>query len=479
MLVPRIGEIKKQTNDADELFGIGQDVTVADAAQQMSRHHIGCLTVFDDNRNSVGIITERDMLSKVLAKSLSPKETLVRDIMTSSVFSCTSQTSINEAENLMATNQIRHLPILQKEKTVGMISSRDLIAYRMKSNKDMQVAAEQLAMLPAGLKSLELTDVVSLAINEVPKSFGADNAAFCLASKDLKEPVIHCKNCKRSHEQLIEAAVADKMPQTVRISNDTACDGCENYNGKVSKMVIPLRIHDQCSDNSEGQVISGFLCMCRPARQDEKIEQSQLYKASLLQQILNVNLTNAKLYESYQNARRDSETDPLTGVGTRRVLENVLKAECARSKRYQRIFSLAIVDFDRFKQINDKAGHAVGDQVLRQLAKLMRKNIRETDIILARYGGDEFVLVMPETNLSGAKVLLERIRRQVIKLPIPGVDGSTISSGITEWNPEPPDTPETMMERADSALYDAKRNGRNQVVTNTAGTCTSKLRASK
>ena len=94
----------------------------------------------------------------------------------------------------------------------------------------------------------------------------------------------------------------------------------------------------------------------------------------------------------------------------------------------------------------------------------MRKNIRETDIIIARYGGDEFVLVMPETNLSGAKVLLERIRRQVTKLPIPGVDGPTISSGVTQWNPEPADTPETIMERADSALYDAKRNGRNQVV---------------
>ena len=119
MLVPRIGEIKQQINDADELFDIGHDATVADAARQMSRHHVGCLAVFDDNRNFVGIITERDMLSKVLAKSLSPKEILVSDVMTSSVFSCTAQTSINEAENMMTTLQIRHLPILQKDKAVA------------------------------------------------------------------------------------------------------------------------------------------------------------------------------------------------------------------------------------------------------------------------------------------------------------------------------------------------------------------------
>jgi diguanylate cyclase (GGDEF)-like protein len=465
VLVPRIGEIKQTVNDTDGLFHISYDVTVADAAQQMSNYHVGSLAVFDENQNFVGIITERDMLSKVLAKSLSPKEILVKDVMTTSLFSCTARTSVNEAEKLMSTRKIRHLPILKKGKIVGMISSRDLIAYRMKSNKDMQVAAEQLAMLPMGLKSLELADVVSLAVNEVPKSFNASNATFCLASKGSDESIIYCNNCTKGHEELIKAALEDKMPQTVRINIGRACQGCENKDSTISKMVIPLRINDQCDDKGQEQALNGFLCMCRPAQKDEKIEQSQLYKASLLQQVLNVNLTNAKLYESYQKARRDSETDPLTGVGTRRVLENVLKLECARSKRYDRIFSLAIVDLDKFKQINDKAGHAAGDKALKQLAKLMRKNTRETDIVIARYGGDEFVLVMPETNLSGAKILLERIRRQVVRLDIAGIESPSISSGITEWNHEPPDTPEMVMARADSALYDAKKNGRNRVAT--------------
>jgi len=463
VFVPRVGEIKQLQNAADQLFDIGQSVTVADAAEQMSRHHVGCLAVFDENRDFVGIITERDMLSKVLAKSLSPKDTLIRDVMTSSVLSCTPQTSVTEAEALMAEHQIRHLPILQDGKAVAMISSRDLIAYRLKSNKDMQAAAEQLAMLPAGLKSLELEDVVSLAINEVPKSFGAQNAVLCLASKASSKPIIECNNCRKSHKQLIDDAVSDKTPQSVRIHIDTTCAGCEDTSRVLSKLVIPLKIRTQGNSHA-GDTINGFLCMCHPTLPNEKPEQSQLYKATLLQQVLNINLTNAKLYKSYLDARRDSETDPLTGVGTRRVLENMLKAECARSARYQRCFSVAIIDLDRFKQINDRSGHAAGDRTLKQLAELIRNSIRETDFIIARYGGDEFVLVMPETTISGGLVLLERIRRQASKLSIQGVDRATISCGLTQWDASVPDTPQTIMKRADEALYEAKRTGRNKVV---------------
>jgi diguanylate cyclase (GGDEF)-like protein len=204
--------------------------------------------------------------------------------------------------------------------------------------------------------------------------------------------------------------------------------------------------------------------MCHKSKPGEKSDQPQLYKASLLQQVLNINLTNAWLYKNYMDARHDSEIDPLTGVGTRRVLENVLKAECARSERYQRCFALAIVDIDKFKQINDNAGHAAGDLALKKIAKLMRKTARETDMIIARYGGDEFVIVMPETDIEGAQILLERISQQVRELSIPGVSNPTISCGLTEWNSAPAETPEAIMKRADSALYKAKRAGRDRIV---------------
>lgn len=465
MLEPTIGQIKIFTDSDDALLSIQADVTAAQAAEKMSANHIGCLAVMDKNGRFVGVVSERDMLSKVLAKSLSPDNIPVKDIMTSSVISCNAGTPVTEAERLMAKNRIRHLPLIEGETATGMISTRDLIDYRLRSNKARQLAAEQLAMLPTGLKSLEFEDVVSLAINEVPKTFEAERAVLCLKQENGEECMIYRNVCEHAHEHLLKI-LNEEISESAGISLSRICCECSKGKENLTRLLIPLSIHDQNENTTEEKIIPGFLCMCRPEDSADKLDESQKYKATLLQQILNVNLTNARLYKNYQDARRDSETDPLTGVGTRRVLEKVLKAECARSARYKRVFSVAIVDLDKFKEINDTAGHAAGDQALKKLAKLMRKNTRETDIIVARYGGDEFVLVMPETNISGGKVLIERIRRQLRAASIPGVKQTTISCGITEWNLSPPDNPETIMSRADDALYEAKRKGRNCVVAN-------------
>jgi len=129
------------------------------------------------------------------------------------------------------------------------------------------------------------------------------------------------------------------------------------------------------------------------------------------------------------------------------------------------------VDVDNFKEINDTAGHAAGDRMLRQLAKIMRHNVRMTDIIIARYGGDEFVLLMPETKLNEATVLLERLRRQVKTVSIPKVRSATISCGVAEWSGSPEESAENILQRADTALYEAKHTGRNRVVTAQPTSC--------
>lgn len=463
MFTAQIGQIKQFSEDKEALLSISADATVAQGAEKMSAHQVGCLAVLDNNSDFAGIISERDMLSKVLAKSLSPDDVLIKDIMTSSVIACDSQTPVVEAENLMAQHRIRHLPILKDNKPIGMISTRDLIEYRLASNKAMQAAAEQLAMLPTGLKSLDFEDVVSLAINEVPESFGAERAILCF-EKQNSEHMIFRNSCNHSHEHLLEH-FCDGTSQPACISFSQSCSTCSNGTNMLSRLVIPLCIQDQSEDNNTHQNIHGFLCMCCFNESAGQFDESQRYKAALLQQILNVNLTNAKLYQNYRHARHDSETDPLTGVGTRRVLEKVLKTECVRSLRYKCVFSIAIIDLDHFKEINDTAGHAAGDRMLKQLAKILNKNVRGTDIIITRYGGDEFVMVMPETGVSGSKILLERIRRQLRSISIPGIEQTTISCGVTEWNPSPPDTPESIMQRADEALYEAKKTGRNRIVS--------------
>jgi len=463
VLIPTVKDIGQVVEQPNRLVAIKENATVAEAAKKMSDNQIGSLVVFNTDGKFAGVLTERDMLKKVLTSYSAPTNLLVREIMTDEPISCGMDTTIEKVEQLMAEHKIRHVPVVKDGVPIGMVSSRDVIAYQLHSNKAMKAAAEQLALLSTQLKSLNLKDVIALAIEEVPRSFEAEQAVLCFAQKFSSGPVIYRKDCRLSRKNLLEPAKISELSKDGQVIYGQICEHCSKAGGRGPKLVIPLNIHDQTEADEDANKQS-FLCMCRFNSSSNVSEKLQLYKASLLQEVLSVNLTNAKLYYNYQKARRDSETDPLTGLSTRRVLEEVLKAEYARAIRYHHHFSVAIVDLDNLKQINDNAGHAAGDKTLRKLADIMRLNIRTTDILIARYGGDEFVLLIPETKLGEATILLERLRRQVSDTSIPNVGHMTISCGAAEWSGSAEDMPENILQRADAALYAAKNSGRNRVI---------------
>ena len=151
----------------------------------------------------------------------------------------------------------------------------------------------------------------------------------------------------------------------------------------------------------------------------------------------------------------DVRTDPLTGVANRRALDDTLHSQFALLMRYDASFTLAIFDIDHFKRINDSQGHLQGDRILQDVARTLDECARETDTV-ARYGGEEFVVVMPQTNIEGAAIFADRIRARVEgNIPV------TISGGVAGVLQG--DTAETLLARADKALYDAKEAGRNRV----------------
>lgn len=148
-------------------------------------------------------------------------------------------------------------------------------------------------------------------------------------------------------------------------------------------------------------------------------------------------------------------TDPLTGVSNRRALDETLNNLFAMKSRYQTSFSLVIVDIDHFKQVNDRQGHLYGDNVLREVALHLDDCVRETDLV-ARFGGEEFVLILPETDLAGACILADRVRAMIAeKMRV------TISGGVATVVDG--DTPGSILARADSALYSAKSAGRDRI----------------
>lgn len=148
-------------------------------------------------------------------------------------------------------------------------------------------------------------------------------------------------------------------------------------------------------------------------------------------------------------------TDPLTGVSNRRALDETLNNLFAMKSRYQTSFSIIIFDIDHFKQVNDRLGHLHGDGILREIAHHFDDCVRETDLV-ARFGGEEFVLVLPQTDLIGCCVLADRIRDLIedkMKVTVSGGTALVLDG----------DTPGSLLARADSALYSAKTAGRNRV----------------
>ena len=169
--------------------------------------------------------------------------------------------------------------------------------------------------------------------------------------------------------------------------------------------------------------------------------------------------------ELQRNQARISElmlTDPLTGAGNRRHLDERFLLEVDRAQRYDKQLSVVIADLDHFKAINDSFGHNVGDEVLKAVAAVIRSNMRTTDF-MARFGGEEFVLLLPETGRVGAELLAERIRRALELEPVAGLKQPvTASFGVA--TAQPSESAKDVLKRADDALYRAKNAGRNCLV---------------
>ncbi len=165
---------------------------------------------------------------------------------------------------------------------------------------------------------------------------------------------------------------------------------------------------------------------------------------------------------------RMTRTDPLTEVANRRCFFEALAREVLRARRYGRPVSLVIFDVDHFKNINDRYGHPVGDLVLRKLAQAVQANLRGDDLF-CRYGGEEFAVIIPEIGHAAAAGVAEKIRQLVADLEFVGLDGDMrlhVSLGVaTVGGNDTAEDPETLLALADSRLYDAKRGGRNCVVS--------------
>jgi len=262
-----------------------------------------------------------------------------------------------------------------------------------------------------------------------------------------------CAIVGRADEELLPEATARALVEADREARATGQPALREHVFEVAgDRRFCAAAHYVLRSEERGVIGTGFIALDitgRAASREQTATALQALRAS-----------NLHMQQSLSALQAQASTDALTGAWNRSRFEEAARNEMARLQRYRHPVSLIFFDLDHFKQVNDTHGHAVGDRVLVQVVAAARTACRATDSI-ARWGGEEFVVLTPSTALEGASALAERLRQAIAALHIPPLESVTASLGVADCGPS--DTLETWLARADEAAYRAKRGGRNRV----------------
>lgn len=265
--------------------------------------------------------------------------------------------------------------------------------------------------------------------------------------------------------------IKEDPPELVLL--DVVLDGMDGYSvcrwmrlGERTRdiAVIMLTVKSEVSERVEGLHVGADDYIAKPF---DPLELEARIFAALRSRAARLELRqrNAELEGLLNKTERLAMIDELTGVYNRRRFTDVLRREWATSRRYQHPLALMLVDVDRFKSVNDSHGHGAGDELLKRIANILSSRVREVDVC-ARYGGDEFALLLPHTTAEGAVVVAERVREK-LRQDRASWHGEaarvSFSIGVASTEDETLRTPDELIEAADRALYEVKREGRDRV----------------
>jgi polar amino acid transport system substrate-binding protein len=265
-----------------------------------------------------------------------------------------------------------------------------------------------------------------------------------------------------------ELKIAGKIPETLRLSIAVRKDDA-----------ILLNILQKAVNNITNELHRGILTKWIPIKYEQGMSYKIIIEVVVVAMIfiLLVIYWNARIIKAntlLKNAQKDIEdinkelsklalTDGLTSLFNRRKLEELLQAELDRSERFHHTFCLSILDIDHFKEVNDNYGHQKGDLVLIEIASILKSNLRKTDFV-GRYGGEEFIIIFPESSIENVTALIETFRLKISTYDFNGIKNKTASFGLTLSKKG--DTIDKIIKRADDALYEAKNSGRNKCSVN-------------
>ncbi len=340
--------------------------------------------------------------------------------------------------------------------------------------KAMHKAAEKITYLAQGFNNLNLNEVFGLIINKLPDVFNAKNASlFLLNEEDNSLHLAKSNFLNEVYRTPMETQSTSPMMVALRenriiVVPDIRQSDTYTFLGKESLgnacVIIPFSIGKD--ENATGDIL-GSTMEIRGVLNLGKIESMEstdivLYSASLIQNLMGINILNANLY---QKTTRMALIDGLTGLYNKHVFLQFLDKEHEISERHDKPFFLAFFDIDDFKIINDTFGHLMGDEVLKILGSVFLKSARKSDVI-ARFGGEEFAWIIHSDDKEECFNGLERMRNEIFTTVFPNDITVSVSIGLAQYTPNKDDCMENLINRADAAMYQAKKEGKNKTVVN-------------
>jgi diguanylate cyclase (GGDEF)-like protein len=336
----------------------------------------------------------------------------------------------------------------------------------------MHLAAEKIAYLAQGFRKLDLEEVFDLIITKLPGIFNAQYSSLFLLNEETNRlEMVRSNHLSQAYTKSLE--LDERSPMLVALRENKIIvlpeitnapyDFLNKKNLGSSCIIIPFILG---GDQGEPEIpvsregVKGVLNMaCINEMESEDIVN---YTAALIKNILGINILNARLH---QKTQRLALFDGLTGLYNKHIFMEFLRREYDSSLRDETAFFLAMIDVDDFKVVNDTHGHRIGDEVLSQVGMLFRNASRKSDII-SRFGGDEFAWIIRGRDRVRTLAAFERLRGEVLAADFPNNISLSVSIGVAQYDPQVREPVENLIDRADRALYQAKRKGKNRVEVN-------------
>jgi diguanylate cyclase (GGDEF)-like protein len=292
--------------------------------------------------------------------------------------------------------------------------------------------------------SLELDDVIARVLKTTAELPGADASLVSLASSG--DPLVATFGLSETEAQRQRVPLVDDLhTRSVAVSYDYE-------DGDVEPGSEPVRCGVAVPLHGETEPVGMLAVFSR--RAGYSFDEATISELEALAARAAPAIENAR---RFREARELADIDALTGLHNRRYFHETLEREVSRARRYRRPLSLVVLDLDDFKAVNDRIGHLAGDDVLAEIGERMLGVVRTADIA-CRIGGEEFAVLLPESGLSDAEQLYERLANAVAARPVADAGDLSLSGGITHLHPD--DSPTSFFERADEALYRAKAAGK-------------------